>query len=198
MVGCRATSSLSLDVERIRRRLRLGRRTVLGRRDDSQLRFASTLTVPPGTGLLLDTCVYIDGAADRLPRSVAELLLARLASHSSVCIGELTFGLGVMAPENPRTKANSAVVADIVGQIAASTRIVEPDAETWATAGMLAGIVARLQRYTTGDRRRAFADALILASALKAGLIVLTANIADFDPLQQLLPDAGVAFYRPV
>lgn len=63
---------------------------------------------------------------------------------------------------------------------------------------MLAAVITRLQRYATGGRRRAFADALVLASALKAGPTVLTANIADFDLLQQPLPDVGVAFYRRV
>lgn len=153
--------------------------------------------MPPGAGILLDTCVYIDGAADRLPHPVAELLVARPASHSSVCVGELVFGLGAMQPEHPRTRASSAVIIDIVERIAGG-RIIKPDAEAWAMAGMLAGTAARLQRYAAEDRRRALADALILASALKAGLTVLTANIADFDPLQQLLPEARIAFYRPV
>ncbi len=61
--------------------------------------------------------------------------------------------------------------------------------------GMLAAVITRLQRYATGGRRRAFADALVLASALKVGPTVL---IADFDLLQQPLPDVGVAFYRRV
>lgn len=196
--GFRATSSLSFDVRRIQRRLRVGRRGAsLERRPDRELRFASPATVPPGTGLLLDTCVYIDGAADRLPHSVAELLTARLTSHSTVCVGELVFGLGAMRPEHPRTRASSAVIIDIVERIAGG-RIIEPDAETWAMSGMLAGTATRLQRYAVEDRRRILADALVMVSALKAGLTVLTANIADFDPLQQLLPEARIAFYRPI
>lgn len=167
------------------------------RRTDPELSFASPATVPPGTGLLLDTCVYIDGAADRLPHAVAELLATRLASHSSVCVGELMFGLGALQPEHPRTPGSSTAVSAIVERIAGG-RVVEPDAEAWAMAGMLAGTASRLQRYGAKDRRKALADALILASALKAGLTVLTANIADFDPLQQLLHEARIVFYRPV
>ena len=153
-------------------------------------------TVPQGTGVLLDSCVYIDTAADRLPDHVAELLAYRLSSHSSVCIGELAFGLGALRPDDSRCRGNSALIADILRRIAGSGRILDPDAETWTIAGMLAGMVARLQGYVEDRRRKAFADALVLVTARKAGLTLLTANLAEFDPLQQLLPDANVAFYR--
>ena len=40
-------------------------------------------------------------------------------------------------------------------------------------------------------------DCLIFVSARRRGLTVLTANVNDFDLLQQLVPDGKVAFYRP-
>jgi predicted nucleic acid-binding protein len=140
--------------------------------------------------------VYIDGAADRLPNAVSELLVARLAWHSSVCLGELAFGLGALRSEDPRTRQNSAVIRDIMQRMLGTGRILEPDAETWTTAGALAGMVARLLGYTADHRRRALADSLILVTARKAGLTLLTANLAEFDPLQQLYPEAQIAFYR--
>jgi predicted nucleic acid-binding protein len=177
--------------------LRRGRNAArLARRPEKKLRFASLASVPPQTGILLDTCVYIDGAADRLPDAVAELLVARLASHSSVCLGELAFGLGMLNPQDSRTKVTSAVIGDILERIAGTGRIIEPDGETWMIAGTLAGMAARLLGYGADHRRKALADALILLSARKAGLTVLTANITEFDLLQQLFPDAQVAFYR--
>lgn len=41
------------------------------------------------------------------------------------------------------------------------------------------------------------ADALLFATARKHGLVLLTANLAEFDPMLQLLPETRVAFYRP-
>jgi predicted nucleic acid-binding protein len=188
---------LPFELGRIRRRLKPERhRSTLARRPDEVLPFADATTLPPGTGLLLDTCVYIDAAADRLPGDVAALLLRCVLSHSAVCLGELAFGLGALRPDDPRSRDNAAVLAETLERIADSGRIVEPDAEAWVTAGMLAGMLARLQGYRAEQRRKALADALLLATARKAGLVLLTANLADLDPMLQLLPDARVAFYR--
>lgn len=108
----------------------------------------------------------------------------------------MAFGLGSLRQADPRTRANAATITEILDRIARTGRVVEPDAEAWMIAGTLAGMVAHLQNYTADHRRRALADALILVSAKKAGLTVLTANVAEFDLLQQLYPAARVAFYR--
>ncbi len=73
-------------------------------------------------------------------------------------------------------------------------RILVPDREIWREAGILAGLPARLQQSGKADQRRALNDALLLLSAAKAGLWVLTRNIEDFDLLQQLAPFANAAF----
>ena len=77
-----------------------------------------------------------------------------------------------------------------------SHRIVAPDRETWLAAGILAGIVARLQGYAEAERRRIWNDALIFATARKFGMTVLTRNAVDFDFLLQLDPTGRVAFYE--
>jgi predicted nucleic acid-binding protein len=168
----------------------------LPRRADRDLRFADLETVPPGTPILLDTCVYIDTAADRLPPAVAPLLAHRLVSHCAVCLGELAVGLGLLRPTDRRSRGNADVVMAILERAAGSSRVLEPDTEVWTTAGMVAGTLARTQGYAGEQRRRTLADALVLATARKAGQTVLTADIADFDLVQQLLPDARVAFYH--
>ncbi len=56
-------------------------------------------------------------------------------------------------------------------------------------------MVARLQKYGKADQRRVLNDALILLSAARAGLAVLTRNIRDYDLLLQLAPEVRAVFY---
>ena len=75
-------------------------------------------------------------------------------------------------------------------------RILTPDRETWREAGILAGLLARLQQYGKNDRRKALNDALIFLTATRNGCVVLTRNIADFDLLMQLDPRGQAIFYK--
>ena len=146
--------------------------------------------------MLLDTCVYLDAAADRLPDGVAALLPRAVLHHSSVCLAELTYGLGALDPRDRRSRANCQVLEDVVVRAQESGRIVVPDDSAWATAGMLAGMLARLQGYGREQRRKVLLDSLLFLSALKSGMTLLTANLTDFDLMLQLLPDSRVTFYR--
>ena len=76
-----------------------------------------------------------------------------------------------------------------------SHRTITPDREIWIEAGILSGILARLQNYAAADRRRVMNDAMLFATARKHGLTVLTRNVMDFDLLQQLDPPVRVLFY---
>ena len=71
-----------------------------------------------------------------------------------------------------------------------------PGREIWLEAGVLSGLLSRLQNYRPADRRRVLNDALLFATARKYGLTVLTRNIVDFDHLQQLEPTGRVLFYE--
>jgi predicted nucleic acid-binding protein len=146
--------------------------------------------------LLFDTCVYIDAAAHRLPIEVANLVRSRVSYHSMVCAAELTYALGVLDPKDPRTKQQGKVLAEILDRIAATGRTIPPHETDWAAAGVMAGILSRSQSYATDQKRKALADCLVFLSALRLGLTLLTANLAEFDLLQQILPEARVAFYR--
>jgi predicted nucleic acid-binding protein len=188
---------LTFDFGALQRRLKPGKRAAhLRRRADADLPFANPELLPVGARVLLDTCVYLDTAADRVPDNVAALLKRRTLHHSSVCIAELAYSLGELDPKDARASKNRGVIEAIVARIADEARIVAPDDEAWAMAGMLAGILKRTQGYGNEARRKALLDCLLFASALRSGLTVLTANLAEFDLLHQILPEGRLAFYR--
>lgn len=158
---------------------------------------ASEATLPSGARILLDTCVYLDVAANRLPESLERLLAGRVQHHSSVCITELTYALGALDPEDARTPRRRRAIEAIVTGIVAHRRTVVPDEHAWASAGVLAGILRRTQGYGREHRRKALSDCLLLASALRNGFVLVSANLAEFDLLHQMLPEARLALYRP-
>lgn len=65
-----------------------------------------------------------------------------------------------------------------------------------ARAALLSGIVCRLQGYAAGHRFRALHACVLLLHAQKLGLTLLTANVADFDILVQLVRSGRILFYR--
>ena len=144
--------------------------------------------------LLLDTTVYIDELQGRLPRDVELALRAARLWHSTVTECELSALAGLLNPDHAGTRrAIDQVIASIEHR--ATHRIVNPDREVWRDAGILAGLLARLQQYGKPERRKALNDALIFLSAAKAGLTVLTRNVAGFDLLSQIAPWGRVLFY---
>ena len=153
--------------------------------------------VPADIGpVLLDTCVYIDNGNARLPPSAGRLMAVRGAVHvSTVTAMELAYAFGRLDPSDPRTHANLAYLRDIMEGVP-SHRVIEATPADHAFAGVLAGTLTRTQRLSEGDRKTLLLDCLIFASARRRGLTVLTANVNDFDLIQQLVPDGKVAFYR--
>jgi len=75
-------------------------------------------------------------------------------------------------------------------------RIFVPDAEVLGRAALLSGILCRLQRYKKDCRLRALQDCTLFLQAQKLGLVVLTANVSDYDILLQLIPAGRALFYR--
>jgi predicted nucleic acid-binding protein len=66
----------------------------------------------------------------------------------------------------------------------------------WREAGVLSGILARLQGFDKDQRRRLMNDALLFVTARRHGCTLLTRNVGDFDLMQQLEPAGRVLFYR--
>jgi predicted nucleic acid-binding protein len=186
---------LSSEVQRLLRRLKSEKRlTVLETRNAEGLPFLNRAAkLPPK--LLYDTTVYIDILQDRFPEEGEVALRAADAWHSTVTEAELVAPCGFLKPDHPAT---AAAIKAIIGIIERRPphRTITPDREIWTEAGILSGILARLQNYGATDRRRIMNDALLFATARKHGLTVLTRNVADFDLLQQLEPSVSILFYH--
>lgn len=139
--------------------------------------------------------MYIDELQGKLPTDVELVIRSTSLWHSTVTESELSALAGILDPKHPQTaRALEQVFASIDQR--PSHRIVNPDRQVWRDAGVVAGFLARLQRYRKAEQRRALNDALIFLSAAKAGLVVLTRNISDFDLLMQLVPQGKALFYE--
>lgn len=173
---------------------RFNPRRTLARRRDEDLPFVEKNFLG-GQGLLLDTCVYIDQLQDRSPVLLDNLIDRRQVNHSIVAIQELMHSVGALDPRDARTPR---IVAEIRKHILSMPvhRIFTPDAGTLGKAALLSGMLCRLQSYAHDRKLRALLDCTLFLQAQKLGLVLLTANVSDFDILLQLLPRGHVLFYR--
>jgi hypothetical protein len=185
-----------LDFEAARRWARFDPHKTLARRGDHELPFVDGSLVG-GQGLLLDNCVYIDQMQDRSPQVLDELIAQRQVNHSTVAIQELMHTVGVLNPSDART---AGVVSEIGTLIKAMPphRIFAPDIDVLGRAALLSGILCRLQGYEKDRKLRALQDCVLFLQAQKLGLVVLTANVGDYDILLQLVPLGRALFYRQV
>lgn len=188
-------STLSSDFHATLRRLKPDkRRLALEARPATELPYISPDVNRPRK-LLYDTTVYIDILQGRFPQNAEFLLRVVDAWHSTVTEGELAVACGLLNPAYPNTKAIREQIASAIDRRPVH-RILVPDRETWTIAGVLSGMLARLQGYSKQDSRRVLNDALLFSTARKHGCTVLTRNVRDFDFLQQLEPSGHVLFYR--
>jgi len=182
------------DFDAARRWARFDPQRTLARRGDDGLPFVNASLIG-GQGLLLDTCVYIDQMQDRSPQILDDLILQRQVNHSTVAIQELMHTVGVLRPSEART---AGVIAEIRKQIRAMPphRIFVPDIEVLGRAALLSGILCRFQGYEKDGKLSALQDCVLFLQAQKLGLVVLTANVGDYDILLQLIPTGRALFYR--
>ena len=169
-------------------------RRTLARRADPELPFVDEDRIA-GQALLLDTCAYIDQVQDRTPEVVDRVIATRQVKHSTVAIQELMHAVGVLDPHDHRTPGAVAEIRSLIRSMPPH-RIFVPDADVLGRAALLSGIVCRLQGYAADHKMRALFDCVLLLHAQKLGLTLLTANVADFDVLLQLLRSGRVLFYR--
>jgi len=170
------------------------RRTQLKARPEADLAFIETTSIRPRK-LLYDTTVYIDILQNRFPQNGEPMLRAAEAWHSPVTEAELAAAIGLLDPAHPQTHEITEQISNVIER-RPSYRTIAPDPEIWREAGILSGVLARLQGYGRDNRRRALNDALLFATARKHGCTVLTRNVVDFDLLSQLDPAGNVLFYR--
>lgn len=185
---------MNTDVWASLRRYKPGRHNQpLRRRPDAQLNFIDTAEIPGK--LLYDTTVYIDTLRGRFPDAGRFVLRMVNPWHSTVTEAELAVLAGSLDPSHPDTRQAIDQIAVSISQRSAYRTIV-PDAVSWREAGILSGILARLQGYDKSQRRRLMNDALLFVSARRHGCTILTRNVGDFDFLQQLDPEGRVMFYK--
>lgn len=182
------------DFAKARRWARFDPQRSLTRRPDAELPFASEDEIA-GSALLLDTGVYIHQMQGTAPYLVADLIDARQVNHSTIAVQELMHTVGVLDPADGRT---ADVISGVERQIGAMPkhRLFEPDADILGRAALLSGMLCRLQGYGKDARFKALHDCILFLQAQKIGSTVLTANIAEFDYLLQLIPTGRVLFYR--
>jgi predicted nucleic acid-binding protein len=166
----------------------------LRRRSDSELDFLETAKFRP-TKLLYDTTVYIDVLQKRFPETGKPMLRSVEAWHSPVTEAELASGVGQLDPSHPRTRQLIDEIAGVLDQRPAQ-RTIAPDVVVWREAGILSGLLARLQGFDKSQRRRLMNDALLFVTARRHGCTLLTRNVSDFDLMQQLERAGRVLFYR--
>src|SRR5579883_171720 len=129
------------------RRLRPERHTtVLARRNDSDLTFADDEPLA-GSGLLLDSTVYIHVLRGKTPAKVDQLLEVRTLNHSAVVVGELTNRLGARIPQNNKEVRARKELLDAINDIP-DRRVRAPTVLDWGEAGIISGIIARLRGYS--------------------------------------------------
>jgi len=108
---------------------------------------------------------------------------------------ELSAAIGFLDPAHPQTHEITEQISHVIERRPTS-RTIAPDPEIWREAGVLSGVLARLQGCGRDHQRRALNDALLFATARKYGCTVLTRNVVDFDLLARLDPTGNVLFYR--
>ena len=189
--------SSSTEIQRSLRRLKPEKfDTRLKPRDRSELPFIGQLK-RPFPKFLLDTTIYIDQMQGKLPHEVEISLRLTDLWHSTVTEAELTALAGLLNPAHPDTaQAIKQVLSSVERR--PSHRILNPDRKIWHEAGIVAGLLARLQSYGKNEQRKALNDALIFLSAAKNGCSVLTRNFSDFDLLMQIAPYGKAVFYDRV
>ncbi len=184
-----------VDLPRLLRRLKPDKLTSpLTARADAELAFAEQQQTfgPP---LLLDTCVYLHVLRGETPPAADRLIAGRTILHSAVAVAELSHRFGRRVPANERERAARGRLADVIEAMPAR-RIHAPGPAAWAEAGILAGLLQRMRTLPSDSARACLDDALLIVQARDHGAALLTANLRDFDILQQLVPAAQVVFYR--
>jgi predicted nucleic acid-binding protein len=189
VAGWARPTRLSIDLrETLRRRKPEWRYLRLTARRPHELTGVEGFAASGRALLMPDTNVYIRAAAGTLPALVQDLVERSLLFHCSVCLGELATGVAKAKPSLPSWSALCDHYVALFRSIPRA-RLLNPDAQVWSDAGVVAGILARTQGFQRHQRKECLNDALIYLTAAKAGLPVLTADRRQFDFIQQLAPE---------
>ena len=150
-----------------------------------------------GAPLLLDTGIYIHQLKGQTPAALDALISLRLVNHSIVAVQEMLHAIGVLDPADQRTKANVAAIRAVLDAIPLH-RLFVPTQDVMVDAAVYAGILCRSRGYARDRRMKALHDCTLFFQARRLGLTLITANVTDFDLLQQMQPEGRVLFYDVV
>ncbi|MBA3895680.1 MAG: PIN domain-containing protein [Sphingomonadaceae bacterium] len=150
--------------------------------------------------LLLDTNVILNALTGRGPTAL-KTLLANLPQSfvSAPVVAELSWSRGRLDPAHPNTAKVVGLLEQVLRQVD-PTKILNPNAAQWHTAGERAGAVVRaiagkIQAFKQpAERHEMLHDALTSLVASDAGVCVVTQD-RDFDLFAQLDPNLHVLFY---
>lgn len=182
---------ISKTTEKLCSRLNLTR---LVPRDRDKLAFVED-ALSAGDQLLLDTGVYIHQLKGKTPTSLDDLVKLRLVNHSVVAVQEMLHTIGVLDPADQRTKSIVAAIMEVLDGIP-SHRLLTPTQDVMVEAAIHAGILCRRQGYAKHRRMKALHDCMLFFQARHLGCTLLTANVVDFDFLQQVRPEGRILFYK--
>jgi hypothetical protein len=185
---------LTIDLKKIvRSRKPEKHRAQLTARSNTDLISATDIAGTGRQAFVPDTNIYIMDAAGSLPSAATIIVDQGLMFHCAVCLAELSVGVGNYPPKAADWQA---IVDHYVALFASipANRLLVPDAQTWADAGMVAGVLARTQNLQKQQLKEFLNDASVYLCAAKHGLPVLTNNKADFDLLQQIAPGGSFIF----
>lgn len=154
----------------------------------------------PSLPLLLDTNVILNALTGRGP-AVLKTLLANLSQSfvSAPVVAEVSWSRGRLDPTHPNTAKVVGLLEQVLRQID-PTKILNPTAAQWETAGERAGAVVRAIAgeiptfKQSAERQEMLHDALTALVASDAGVCVVTQD-RDFDLFAQLDPNLHVHFY---
>lgn len=135
--------------------------------------------------LMFDTNVYIHDAAGKLSADAQAVIDQCLSYHCTVCVAELMTGIGNSRAAPAIWKEQRDYYLALVKTFP-DQRLLTPDEDIWAEAGLIAGTLARTQGFQPHQRKECLNDALIYLTAAKEGLAVVTSNRGEFDLIQQL------------
>ncbi len=179
-----------------RRAARRDRREL--RRDESVVIAGLTplaeLVGPGRPILMLDTDIYIDEAAGRLPATVSATLDRAQLFHCSVCLGELAVGVGGVSPLARGYKALREHYRQLA-QIIPPSRVLTPDEGICAEAEALTSNVTSGLRLTREKRRTWLNDVLVYLTAARAGVTVLTSNKAAYGRIHLASGEGRCVYY---
>lgn len=173
---------ISETTEKLCSRLDLARRVP---RDRDELAFVED-ALSASDQLLLDTGVYIHQLKGKTPTALDDLMRLRLVNHSVVAVQEMLHTVGVLDPADQRTMSTVTAIMDVLDGIP-SHRLLTPTQDIMVEAAIHAGILCRRQGHAKDRRMKALHDCTLFFQARHIGCTLLTANVVDFDFLQQVL-----------